>query len=343
MLNFGLQPKVPLSKNPLFILAGTVTVIIPLLLLVLVLKSTEVRYSFEATEINYLLFTVLKAPLAVLAALLSALAIIATLHRSAQTAHQISLTEKQNTFANYFEHKKWIMGEIERRVNLPRKSFETVYRFLYPNNNINYVEYEGSLSWLADIDDRLIEVAVHLNWIKENSNSPHVLTVYIRALTAEVVFVMHFVGGYYFHVNTNKWEFIHNYFVELEERYRAEAMINHESLFSSMASRIKRYNEIIDRLISISGSGSAEMPKCASSIAGKGVINSTSKKSSSECELDALLSAWVRKQTVAQEFDLYDELESLVEKNIVSAGNPFHTLLPKGNLLDAKELVKSNL
>ncbi|MDF4987855.1 hypothetical protein P3583_09640 [Vibrio parahaemolyticus] len=82
-------------------------------------ESIALRPSFTSDGVNYLVFELFKAPVAVAGFALPLLGLIGLNHRSEQTKKQISATGEQNRFANYFKHleefKKHVEGLEERK------------------------------------------------------------------------------------------------------------------------------------------------------------------------------------------------------------------------------------
>ena len=69
----------------------------------LIVKSSPLQFSQSYEGFNHF-FTVFRFPLAILATIIPAVALIATNHHSEQTREQIRLTNSQNNFTNYYKH-----------------------------------------------------------------------------------------------------------------------------------------------------------------------------------------------------------------------------------------------
>ncbi|MCA2465995.1 MULTISPECIES: hypothetical protein [Vibrio] len=86
-------------------------------------ESIALKPSFTSDGVNYLVFELFKAPVAVAGFALPILGLIGLNHRSEQTKKQISATGEQNRFANYFKHleefKKHVEGlEVRKQIDM---------------------------------------------------------------------------------------------------------------------------------------------------------------------------------------------------------------------------------
>ncbi|EAQ65020.1 hypothetical protein MED121_09880 [Marinomonas sp. MED121] len=97
-------------------------------------------------------FELFKVPLAILALIFPAVALVASHHRSVQTAAQIEkaesqivLTEAKNNFENYYKHQEYFHEYINNIKNRQTVEFEFfniygLYKKIHPKNNINKFE-----------------------------------------------------------------------------------------------------------------------------------------------------------------------------------------------------------
>lgn len=76
-------------------------------------ESIALKPSFTSDGVNYLVFELFKAPVAVAGFALPILGLIGLNHRSEQTKKQISATGEQNRFANYFKHLEEFKKHVE--------------------------------------------------------------------------------------------------------------------------------------------------------------------------------------------------------------------------------------
>lgn len=98
--------------------------------------ASILNFEFTARGMNYVIFDLFKAPLAILGFGIPILGLLGINHRSAQTKRQIQLSELQNNFTNYYKHidefdkyivetlhgEKWFKSSMERR-HLHKKLF----------------------------------------------------------------------------------------------------------------------------------------------------------------------------------------------------------------------------
>ncbi|QLE09609.1 hypothetical protein HYD28_11940 [Pseudoalteromonas shioyasakiensis] len=82
-------------------------------------------------------------PLKALSATLFVAGFIAVIHRSEQTYHQIEIAREQNTFANYYEHKKKfieMLSQFAEEHDVEIKGKSKLYKELFPFNNHKELE-----------------------------------------------------------------------------------------------------------------------------------------------------------------------------------------------------------
>jgi hypothetical protein len=102
-------------------------------------------------------FNRLKIPITIAALIFPAVALVASHHRSAQTAAQIERTDKQiaateskNAFENCIKHRELflkMLSELERKLDISCHRQTQLYNLIFINNN--YVEFSA----YADLDD----------------------------------------------------------------------------------------------------------------------------------------------------------------------------------------------
>ncbi|MCS0317850.1 hypothetical protein [Vibrio diabolicus] len=76
-------------------------------------EAIILKPSFTSDGVNYVIFELFKAPVAVAGFALPILGLIGLNHRSEQTKKQISATGEQNRFANYFKHLEEFKKHVE--------------------------------------------------------------------------------------------------------------------------------------------------------------------------------------------------------------------------------------
>ena len=83
-------------------------------------------------------------PIKIISATFFVAGFVAVIHRSNQTHHQIELTHEQNTFSNFYEHKKQFVDMLvqfseEHEVRITGK--HKLYSQLFPLNNISELSF----------------------------------------------------------------------------------------------------------------------------------------------------------------------------------------------------------
>ncbi|MFB2656422.1 hypothetical protein [Shewanella xiamenensis] len=104
------------------------------------------KYQFCGTSECFISFVQLYAfPIDVLKATAAILAIVALLHKSDETQVQISISESQNTYNNYFHHRDMVYKEITESISNSKTiklyNFNKLYNLLFPLNrpdNFNF-------------------------------------------------------------------------------------------------------------------------------------------------------------------------------------------------------------
>lgn len=104
-------------------------------------------------------FELFKVPIALLSLVFPAVALIAAIHRSEQTAQQLVHTKlqidklaEQHALSNFYEHRKQfleVLSELEssHRIKFTEKS--RIYRELFPSNNIKKLDFKGDEAFLT--------------------------------------------------------------------------------------------------------------------------------------------------------------------------------------------------
>ncbi|WP_422399190.1 hypothetical protein, partial [Vibrio breoganii] len=132
---FVIDGKKPLSHLPLYWLALLGCVVPSTVLFAMILVSANLVYSPTYEGINHFI-NVFKVPLSLLGLSIPMSALIASLHKSAQTELQIKLSHRHSLFSNYNAHftmfnlyideSRWAQ-HIERRVIAHRNFFTGIH------------------------------------------------------------------------------------------------------------------------------------------------------------------------------------------------------------------------
>ncbi|BBB24870.1 hypothetical protein AMJAP_0271 [Amphritea japonica ATCC BAA-1530] len=112
--------------------------------------SPELIFGFSASQINTLLIE-LKLPIAIAGLSIPFVAMVASIHRSSQTARQIDVQSNQNIFSNHFKHLEEFKKSYSEDAPKGWVSIESFYKDIYPNTIL------GSFTPnLPDIDPNII-------------------------------------------------------------------------------------------------------------------------------------------------------------------------------------------
>lgn len=122
-------------------------------------EAITLELSLDSAGVNYLVFKLFKAPVAVAGFALPLLGLIGLNHRSEQTKKQIASatlqlasSERQNLFNNYFKHLEEFTNHVTRNLeesDINKSTLRHGHDFLYPNSlsqgdfSINTVAIEG--------------------------------------------------------------------------------------------------------------------------------------------------------------------------------------------------------
>ncbi|WP_173496492.1 hypothetical protein [Shewanella sp. ISTPL2] len=88
-------------------------------------------------------------PIDVAKATVALLALAALLHKSEETQYQIKISISQNTYSNYFHHRKIINEELDSKLldsDVKIVSFNSFYNLLFPKNKPNKFEFTSDIN-----------------------------------------------------------------------------------------------------------------------------------------------------------------------------------------------------
>ncbi|NSM24505.1 hypothetical protein HT094_09180 [Shewanella sp. ZOR0012] len=88
-------------------------------------------------------------PIEIMKATVALLAIVALLHKSEETQYQIKISLSQNTYSNYFHHRKIINEELDSKLldsDVKIVSFNSFYNLLFPKNKPNKFEFTSDIN-----------------------------------------------------------------------------------------------------------------------------------------------------------------------------------------------------
>lgn len=134
-------------------------------------EAITLKPSFTSDGVNYLVFELFKAPVAVAGFALPLLGLIGLNHRSEQTKKQISASGEQNRFANYFKHleefKKHVDG-LEDRKHIDLTKVRMVHDTLF-SRAYDFGDYKIDSQEIETVYDFLIVAEQYLKDIKDES------------------------------------------------------------------------------------------------------------------------------------------------------------------------------
>lgn len=116
---------------------------------------------------------IFRVPLGILALIFPLVALVASNHRSRQSAAQIELGRSQNTFANFHKHKEAFHQMIERLENKYGITFfdpDSLYSCIFPNNSPNSMSYsvnvnkDGYISKVRESLVKLLEESTNISF-----------------------------------------------------------------------------------------------------------------------------------------------------------------------------------
>ena len=107
---------------------------------------------------------IFKFPMGVLALIFPLVALVATNHRSRQSATQIKQGREQNTFSNFYKHKESFHNmteRLEKRYDITFFEPDQLYSKMFPENSPEYLKYKknnGDSDYISKIRGELLSV-----------------------------------------------------------------------------------------------------------------------------------------------------------------------------------------
>lgn len=117
------------------------------------------KYQFCGTSECFIRFVQMYAfPIDTLKATAAILAIVALLHKSNETQVQISISESQNTYNNFFHHRDMVYKEITESINNSKRiklyNFNKLYNLLFPLNRPDNFSFKADLKSIEKVFER---------------------------------------------------------------------------------------------------------------------------------------------------------------------------------------------
>lgn len=140
-----------------------------------------ITLEFKPTSegVNYLVFELFKAPVAVAGFALPLLGLIGLNHRSEQTKKQIAsatlqlaISERQNLFNNYFKHLEEFIKHVTRNLKSGEVNTSTLrhgHDFLYPNS-LSKGDFSINPDAIEGIENYLIQAIEFLESVKDRTD-----------------------------------------------------------------------------------------------------------------------------------------------------------------------------
>ncbi|WP_108947038.1 hypothetical protein [Shewanella halifaxensis] len=132
-----------LIKTVAFWVAFLLPLISASVLALLMAYYGDVRFAKPTPDNILFAYEFLKIPLILASLVFPAVAIVTSNHRSAQTLEQIVITHRQNTFSNYYSHRKAffeLLDSLEKDLSIKFYDKNKLYSGLFPNNSTLNVE-----------------------------------------------------------------------------------------------------------------------------------------------------------------------------------------------------------
>jgi len=166
-----LKPEYTLTQQWLFWLVNGILILFALVLIGIIFFKGHYCVDWSPRGFKYFL-SEFAFPISILALIIPATALIATMHRSSQLSTQINLLTKQNIFANYYKHYEMFKDYYEDLMStedkLEEKKCDTIYRRLFPNSKQGNYDVDEVL--LQNVNKLSREYLRILNRVSENSN-----------------------------------------------------------------------------------------------------------------------------------------------------------------------------
>ena len=162
-----IDPSIKISKVLIFKIIGYGLPITALTFSIIIGFNSELTRDFSYEGFNTGFFTVFRVPAAILAACITILGLISTIHRSAQISLQIDKTTEQNVFSNFYKHREEYIHHLKELKNevpeyikneLTEKVIRQYYKSTYPKNHSSNFTTKPNIEWINNLDKELIRL-----------------------------------------------------------------------------------------------------------------------------------------------------------------------------------------
>lgn len=189
---FKIDPLKSFTELPLFRITFFTAILIALTSTVLIISNSDLQWNFDYVGFNSFV-EIFRLPLSILAIAITIVAILATMHRSAQTREQIIITNTQNVFSNYYKH----IEEFEKYFNsiisqspVDSENLRLTYNHLFPNSfDGNYSINEKYLVVVEEEYSKCKKLLIKFN--QDDNDSIHKLIYEIRSRIDFVFSLLH--------------------------------------------------------------------------------------------------------------------------------------------------------
>ena len=122
------------------------SILIPLttsaLITIVIAVNSNLAFNFTHNGFNTAL-DIFRVPLAILALIFPAVALVATEHRSSQSAEIMKRNNAQASFSNYYTHREEffkVLSKLEDELDIQFYDANGLYRTLFPHNSVELLE-----------------------------------------------------------------------------------------------------------------------------------------------------------------------------------------------------------
>jgi hypothetical protein len=164
---FKLNPENTLTQQSLFWLVNGILFLFALILIGIIWNKGNYYINWSPEGFRFFL-SEFAFPISILAIIIPATALIATMHRSSQLSTQINLLMQQNNFANYYKHYEMFQSYYKELCNdneiLNEKKCDKIYRRLFPNSKKgDYSVDKTLLKSINKLSKEYLEILEKLN------------------------------------------------------------------------------------------------------------------------------------------------------------------------------------
>jgi hypothetical protein len=173
---YKIDPLKSYTELPLFRITLTTAILLALITTVLIILNSDLQWRVDYVGLNSFV-EIFRVPLSIMAIAITIIAILATMHRSAQTREQIIITNTQNVFSNYYKHIEEFEKYFSPIVTISPvtcKNIRLTYEKLFPNSFDGNYSINKSIIKVVEYEySECIKILKKLN--QDESNSIHKL------------------------------------------------------------------------------------------------------------------------------------------------------------------------